>query len=184
MGRKEQGRVATPSDFWSFTSYDIRRISFKFSNCKMDRFKMTSLWSWKVLFSLLTSYPLLKDYLRTKLSYNDYSFYFYNWAATTSWVIAPWWFCVSLWRICITFVWPSGSQKLPSPSSRSERHLHFSSIRLCLALLFIISILENFSQSKKLSEIKPPLLVICLIIVCCLHLKTKIEILFFPIYWP
>ena len=107
----------------------------------MNRFKMTSLWSWKVLFSLLTSYPLLKDYLHTKLSYNDYSFYFYNWAATTSWVIAPWWFCVSLWRICITFVWPSSSLKLPVTSSQSECHLHFALIRLCLALLFIISIL-------------------------------------------
>ena len=30
--------------------------------------------------------------------------------------------------------------KLPAPSSGSERHLHFSSIRLCLAMLFIISI--------------------------------------------
>ena len=65
-----------------------------------------------------------------------------NWAAKhqTSWDIAPWWFCVSLWRICIPFVWPSGSQKLPAPSSRSERHLHFASIRLCMALWFIISI--------------------------------------------
>ena len=34
----------------------------------------------------------------------------------------------------------SGSQKLPASSSRSERHLHFAVIRLCLALLFIISI--------------------------------------------
>ena len=32
------------------------------------------------------------------------------------------------------------SQKLPAPSSQSKRHLHFASIRLCLALLFIISI--------------------------------------------
>ena len=56
MGRKEQGRVATPSDFWSFTSYDIRRISSKFGNLKMikmNSFKMTSLWCWKVLFLVL-----------------------------------------------------------------------------------------------------------------------------------
>ena len=35
----------------------------------------------------------------------------WNWAAKqqTSWVIAPWWFSVSLWRICITFVWPSST---------------------------------------------------------------------------
>ena len=70
-------------------------------------------------------------------------FYHFYWAAEqqTSWFIAPWWFCVFLWWICITFVWPSGSQKLTALSSRSERHLHFASIRLCLALLFIISIL-------------------------------------------
>ena len=64
------------------------------------------------------------------------------WAAKqqTSWVIARWWFSVSPWRICITFVWPRGSLKLTAPSSRSERHLYFASITLCLALLFIISI--------------------------------------------
>ena len=67
------------------------------------------------------------------------------WAAKqqTSWVIAPWWFSVSLWLICITFVWPRGSLKLTAPSSRSERHRHFASIRLSLALLFIISILVD-----------------------------------------
>ena len=67
----------------------------------------------------------------------------YHWAAKqqTSWVIAPWWLTgVSPWRICITFVWPRSSLKLAAPSSRLERHLHFASIILCLALLFIISI--------------------------------------------
>ena len=58
------------------------------------------------------------------------------------WVIAPWCFSVSPWRICITFIWPRGSLKLLVPSSWSEHHLHFASIRLCLALLFIISITE------------------------------------------
>ena len=71
-----------------------------------------------------------------------------NWAAKqqTSWVITPWWFCVSPWRICITFVWPSGFQKLTAPSSRWERHLHFSSSRLCLALLFIILMCSKLGQ--------------------------------------
>ena len=61
---------------------------------------------------------------------------------------------VSLWWICITFVWPSNSLKLTAPSSRLERHLHFASIRLCLALLFIISINQllrcppNYSPNK------------------------------------
>ena len=56
------------------------------------------------------------------------------------------------------FVSPSGGfaslmfdqavpQKLPAPSSQSERHLHFASIRLCLALLFIISIVVPFKCS-------------------------------------
>ena len=60
------------------------------------------------------------------------------WAAKqqTLWVIAP-------WRICITSVWPRGSLKLQRPSSRSELHLHFASIRLCLALLFIISMWQS-----------------------------------------
>ena len=65
----------------------------------------------------------------------------------TSWVIALWWFCVSLWRICITLVWPSNSLKLTASSSRSEHNLHFASIRLCLALLLIISI--EFTLQKK-----------------------------------
>jgi hypothetical protein len=67
------------------------------------------------------------------------------WAAKqqNSWVIAPWWFNVSPWQICITFVWPRGSVKLTVPSSWSERHLHFASIILCLALLFIISMYGN-----------------------------------------
>ena len=32
-----------------------------------------------------------------------------NWAddKQTSWIIALWWLSVSLWQICITFVWPS-----------------------------------------------------------------------------
>ena len=50
---------------------------------------------------------------------------------------------VSLWWNCITLVWPSGSQK----PSRSERHLHFASIRLCLALFFEIS--EHFHIFEK-----------------------------------
>ena len=61
----------------------------------------------------------------------------------SSWIIALWWLSVSLWRICITFIWPSGSQTLPAPSSQSERHLRFALIRLCLALLFIISITSD-----------------------------------------
>ena len=63
-------------------------------------------------------------------------------AVQTSWVIA-------LWRICITCVWPSGSQKLPAPSSQSERHLHFASIRLCLALLFTYYLNEVSTHHKK-----------------------------------
>ena len=51
-----------------------------------------------------------------------------------------WWFSVSPWGMCITFVWPRSSLKLTAPSSWSERHLYFASIRLCLDLLFIISI--------------------------------------------
>ena len=58
----------------------------------------------------------------------------YDWAGKqqTSWVIAPWWFSVSPWQICITFVWPRDSLKLPTSSSWLEGHLHFALIRLCL----------------------------------------------------
>ena len=67
-----------------------------------------------------------------------------NWATKqqTSWVITLWWFSVSFWRICITLVWPRGFLKLAAPSNRSERHLHFVLIRLCLALLFTVSIIQ------------------------------------------
>ena len=68
-----------------------------------------------------------------------------------SWVIALWWFGVSPLRICITCVWPSGSQKLPAPSNQSERHLHFSLIRLCMALLFNISICLSGCLLKKIN---------------------------------
>ena len=39
---------------------------------------------------------------------SSYFAMFWYWATKqqTSGVIAPWWLCVSLWRICITSVWP------------------------------------------------------------------------------
>ena len=58
--------------------------------------------------------------------------------------ITPWWFSISPWRIWIAIVWPRFSLKLTGPSIRLERHLHFTSIRLCLALLFIISIIKVY----------------------------------------
>ena len=42
-----------------------------------------------------------------------------------------------------------GFLKLPAASSRSERHLQFALIRLCLALLFIISINLKMGGNKK-----------------------------------
>ena len=39
-------------------------------------------------------------------------------------LLPPWWFSLSPWRICITFVWQRGSPKLPVPSSQSECHIH------------------------------------------------------------
>ena len=50
---------------------------------------------------------------------------------------------IFLWRLCITFVWPRGSQKLPTtapPTGRNTIWRYFTLIRLCQALLFIISI--------------------------------------------
>ena len=41
-----------------------------------------------------------------------------------------------LHHFCLTKQFP----KIPAPSSRSEHHLHFALIRLCMALLFIIPI--------------------------------------------
>ena len=40
------------------------------------------------------------------------------------------------------------SLKLTAKSSQSEHHLHFTSIRLCLALLYIISIQNIFKQNS------------------------------------
>ena len=45
----------------------------------------------------------------------------------TSWVIALWWLSVSLWRICITFVWPRST---------------FASIKLCQASSHYLSKLD------------------------------------------
>ena len=75
----------------------------------------------------------------------------HNWAAKqqTSLIIAHWRFSVSPWWIYITFVWPRGSLKLTEPSSQLGRHLHFELIRLCLALLFIISMLDVKTKKKK-----------------------------------
>ena len=76
---------------------------------------------------LSTKYTLLRKFGKWKIKTWSW---FFNWAAKqqTSWVIAPWWFSVSPWRICITFFWPRGSLKLTAPSSRSERHLRFASL--------------------------------------------------------
>ena len=50
---------------------------------------------------------------------------------------------ISLWWLCITFVWPRGSKKLPTTASSTNRKAicwYFTLIKLYLALLFIISI--------------------------------------------
>ena len=59
-------------------------------------------------------------------------------------------YCPLMVWICITCVW----LKNPVPSSWSERHLQFASIRLCLALLFIITIqnLSNCNESSQFYE--------------------------------
>ena len=81
----------------------------------------------------------------------------YYWAddKQTSWIIALWWLSVSLWRICITFLWPRSSLKLTGPSSRFEHHLHFASLDtwsvsryMLLSLLFYSRILSAKTNNK------------------------------------
>ena len=86
----------------------------------------------------------IKHFSHIEMSIFSLSIFALYWPAKqqTSLFYRPWWFSVSPWRICIFFVWPRSSLRLTEPSIRSERHLHFASIRLCLALLFIISIQE------------------------------------------
>ena len=50
---------------------------------------------------------------------------------------SPWLTRIRFTRILL---FSKSSQKLPEPPSQSQQHLHFALIRLCLALLFIISI--------------------------------------------
>ena len=49
-----------------------------------------------------------------------------------------------LHHFCLTKQFP----KIPAPSSRSEHHLHFALIRLCLAFLFIISMIIRLPNNK------------------------------------
>ena len=54
---------------------------------------------------------------------------------------------IFLWRLCITLVWPRGSQKLPNSAPTTDRTTiwrHFTKIKLCLGFLFIISIATHF----------------------------------------
>ena len=57
---------------------------------------------------------------------------------------------ISLWWLCITFVWPRGSKKLPTtapPTDRKAIWRYYTLLRLYLALLFFISI-ETLSSKK------------------------------------
>ena len=56
---------------------------------------------------------------------------------------------ISLWRLCITFVWPRGSQKLSTtapPTDWNTIWWYFTLIRLCLTLLFNTSMYLFFQQ--------------------------------------
>ena len=63
---------------------------------------------------------------------------------------------ISLWWLCITVVWPRGSKKLPTiaPSDDWNAIWHyFTLLRLCLALLFFISIDLNLGWSTIESQV-------------------------------
>ena len=91
---------------WPFSG--LKWIFFGFSKSGWVRTRVLKSWVWKA--GLET--PLLLLSIKNK--------WLRNWAVQqhTSWVIAPWWLSVSLWRICITFVWPRST---------------FASIKLCQA---------------------------------------------------
>ena len=57
---------------------------------------------------------------------------------------------ISLWWLCITFVWPRGSKKLPTTAPSIDWNAiwgYFTLLRLCLDLLFFISIDLNLVLS-------------------------------------
>ena len=132
------------------------------SSCGIARNFHLGALSWKVTWLgsntwfCITRWNYFKKsiFIFVRLKSRNICLSFNYWAAKqqTSWVIALWWLSVSPWRICITFVWPRGSLKLTAPSSWLERHLHFASIRLCLALLFIILMVsfQKFVFGKKI----------------------------------
>ena len=70
---------------------------------------------------------------------------------------------ISIWRLCITFVWLRASKKLPTTATSSDQNAirwYFTLIRLCLALLFFISMLVYWIQILK----------------CCQYRKNVISI--------
>ena len=93
---------------------------------------------------------------------NKYSFETQYWdnKQQLSWVFVPWWFCVSLWQICITLVWPSNSLKLTAPFTQSERHLHLMMVCHLVDIHWLFKRWE-FSTSKLDQQIVPQYLPIC-----------------------
>ena len=130
-------------------------LLFKFQGRNLSNFFVDILSKWWHQQDILKLTNLSRGrFLQIVLSSkNTYKLEYWAAKQQTSWVIAPWWFSVSPWRICITFVWPRSSLKLSAPSRRLDRNLHFALIRLCLPLLFIISILKKWaSKIRRLCE--------------------------------
>ena len=54
---------------------------------------------------------------------------------------------ISLWWLCITFVWPRGSKKVQTTALSTDQNAiwrYFTLFRLCLALVFFVSIIVAF----------------------------------------
>ena len=79
-----------------------------------------------VTLSLWFCCRLAASYVKTRIPYlekgsNVQCSLFCHACTTFNWAVLNnkyhGWICVPLWQICIAFVWPSGSQLLPTPSS-------------------------------------------------------------------
>ena len=58
---------------------------------------------------------------------------------------------IPLWWLCITFVWPRGPKKLPTTAPSSNQNAigrYFTLLRLCLGLLFFISIVSSLKHKN------------------------------------
>ena len=81
-------------------------------------------------------------FLKSELKTLEWHLFCFVWVLIAIHLLNNKFHVIFLWRLFITFVWPRGFQKLSTTAPAADRNTiwrYFTLIRLCLALLFIIS---------------------------------------------